>query len=442
MTNATLAIMLAGLLVFGASTSRADEPAQAGAEVQVGHVPVQPDEPSVDVTAFLPHMVEMRDLPDDNGTGLVVVWTAPDSSVVPEELRYRIALGTSPDGPFFYVGEVNSRLGLRASTNPGMFGWSSENEKLQFLVVTSYFMPPRSPNEQPVHVGIEPDMTYYAEFSAVLGDRQATLANAVVAQSRQNWFLWSKLNLFVFLVFFGAVTLVFIEMARRNPNLYIRKIAGLDAVEEAVGRATEMGKPVYFVHGLGAMGDISTIAAMNILGPVARQTFRYETDLKVLNNDPVVFAVSQETVQQAALDVGRPDSYDENEVMFVAPNQFSYAAAVDGMMVRERPATVLLMGYFYAESLLFTETGGHIGAIQIAGTDSYTQLPFFITTCDYTLMGEELYAASAYLAREPKLLGSLRGQDVGKVVFLAILVLGAISELVGIHWLTRLVMPL
>jgi len=34
-------------------------------------------------------------------------------------------------------------------------------------------------------------------------------------------------------------------------------------------------------------------------------------------------------------------------------------------------------------------------------------------------MGEELYAASAYLSRDPLLLGSLRGQDLGKLVVIA-----------------------
>jgi hypothetical protein len=53
------------------------------------------------------------------------------------------------------------------------------------------------------------------------------------------------------------------------------------------------------------------------------------------------------------------------------------------------------------------------------------QLPFFITACDYTLIGEELYAASAYLSRDPVLLGSLKGQDWGKIVILAVLLLGS-----------------
>ena len=61
------------------------------------------------------------------------------------------------------------------------------------------------------------------------------------------------------------------------------------------------------------------------------------------------------------------------------------------------------MGKFFAESLLFAETGNSIGAIQIAGTGSQTQIPFFVTACDYTLMGEEFFAASAYLSKEPEL---------------------------------------
>ena len=50
-------------------------------------------------------------------------------------------------------------------------------------------------------------------------------------------------------------------------------------------------------------------------------------------------------------------------------------------------------------------------AIQIAGTDMVTQLPFFIVACDYTLIGEELYAAGAYMGGDPKLTGGLKGQD-------------------------------
>jgi len=180
------------------------------------------------------------------------------------------------------------------------------------------------------------------------------------------------------------------------------------------------------------MGDISTIAATVILGEVAKKVARYDTTLKVPHRDPIVMAVCQEVVKEAYVEAGRPDAYREDSNFFITGDQFSYTAAVDGIMLREKPAANFFMGSYFAESLLLTETGASTGAIQIAGTDSDHQLPFFVTTCDYTLIGEELYAASAYLSREPVLVGTLRGQDVGKAIIMAALVLGTTLATLGV----------
>ena len=260
------------------------------------------------------------------------------------------------------------------------------------------------------------------------GDRTLYIGDAgspkvALSRAHVNYFKGYKVNNLVYSLTFCSIVMLFLQMARRNPNLYIRKIAGLEAVEEAIGRATEMGRSAFFVHGLTGVGSLSTIASLNILGRVARRAAEYDTRVLVMNRDPIVMAVSQEVVKQSYTEAGRPDAYSDDDVALVASDQFSYVAAVGGRMVRERPAAIFLMGYFFAESLLLAETGASTGAIQIAGTDSYTQIPFFITTCDYTLIGEELYAASAYLSREPKMLGSLRGQDVGKAVLMAVMLL-------------------
>jgi hypothetical protein len=67
-----------------------------------------------------------------------------------------------------------------------------------------------------------------------------------------------------------------------------------------------------------------------------------------------------------------------------------------------------------------------VGAIQIAGTAEPAQLPFFIAACDYTLIGEEFYAASAYLSGDPDQQGSLKGQDFGKILVAGLLIVGAL----------------
>ena len=142
-------------------------------------------------------------------------------------------------------------------------------------------------------------------------------------------------------------------------------------------------------------------------------------------------SVSQEVVREACVEAGRPDAYNPDNIFLAAADQFSYAAALEGHMMREKPAANILMGYFYAESLLLAETGSRTGAIQIAGSDAYTQLPFFVTTCDYTLMGEELYAASAFLSRDARLLGSIKAQDLAKFAIVALILLGVLTSAFG-----------
>jgi hypothetical protein len=214
--------------------------------------------------------------------------------------------------------------------------------------------------------------------------------------------------------------LYYISHAKAGRELFIRKIAGLEAVDEAVGRATEMGRKIFYIPGIQDMNNMQTIAGLTILGRVARLTAEYETKLEVPVSRSLVMVAAREIVKEAYLNAGRPDYYNDDMVYYLTDDQFGYAAGVDGLVVRQKPATIFYQGAFFAESLILAETGNSIGAIQIAGTAMPAQLPFFVAACDYTLIGEELFAASAYLSREPKLLGSLKGQDIGgKLVFLA-----------------------
>ncbi len=248
-------------------------------------------------------------------------------------------------------------------------------------------------------------------------------------RSSAQWFNTSKMSVVIFALLLGGLILFWTAKAKKRRDLFVRRISGLSAVEEAVGRATEMGKPVLFVPGLTGMSDVATIAAMNILSCVAEKIARYSSKLIVPNVDPIVFTVAREVVKEAYTAAGRPDAFLPDSVFYITDSQFAFAAAVDGIMVRERPATNFFCGYFYAESLILAETGASTGAVQIAATDAVMQLPFFITACDYTLMGEELYAASAYLSREPLLLGALRGQDYGKLIIMGVLILLSLISL-------------
>jgi hypothetical protein len=218
----------------------------------------------------------------------------------------------------------------------------------------------------------------------------------------------------------------FIQKAKNGDEIYLRPIPAMKAMEEAVGRATEMGNSVLYVPGISGLDEIDTISGVIILGHVAGMTADYEADLHVPCCVPIVMEAAKESCKEAYLKKGRPDLYNDNMVHYVTDDQFAYAAGVNGIMLREKPAAVFYQGKFYAESLLLAETGSSIGAIQVAGTGSSSQIPFFVTACDYVLIGEEFYAASAYLSGSPEMIGSIKGQDYVKLLcmfFIALVVL-------------------
>jgi hypothetical protein len=227
-------------------------------------------------------------------------------------------------------------------------------------------------------------------------------------------------------VLLAAISLlVYMQIAkRRAKDLFIRRIPGVDAIEDAVGRSTEMGRPVLYVTGIEEVTDIQTIASLLILGHVAEMTAEYDTDLKVANTYPMTMVIAEEIVRNGYANAGRLDAHRPENVMFITSEQFAFAAAVTGMILRDRPATNIYLGRFFAESLILAETGYLTGAVQIAGTCEFTQLPFFVAACDYTLIGEELYATSAYLSRDPDQIAQIKAADVVKVVAAAVLIVG------------------
>ncbi|MFQ3549328.1 MAG: DUF6754 domain-containing protein [Armatimonadota bacterium] len=213
--------------------------------------------------------------------------------------------------------------------------------------------------------------------------------------------------------------------ARKGKKLFIRRIPGLSALDEAVGRATEMGRPMLYSPGIRGI-DIVGLQSMAILSHVIRQAAKFGSKTIVPVADALLFTVAEEVTKDAYSAEGVPEMFESQDVRFLSERQFSWASGVVGIQHREKVASCFYFGSFFAESLIVAENGQMVGAIQIAGTPSTTQIPFFLATCDYTIIGDEYFAASAYLSREPTLLGSLVGQDYGKFLIVIIMFIGAI----------------
>ena len=351
-----------------------------------------------------PSGLVLDDAPNDAGRALDASWKlSPDDSTGRHLVRgYLLERSEGPGGPWTTVDSVAA--GVHASTD----------------------------------ASVKRNTTYFYRISAV-GAGVVTPALSVTGpvQARSQWINRTRWSVLVGTVMFFAFVLYYVQSAQSGKMPFVRRIPGVDAIEEAIGRATEMGRSVLYVPGILDIDEIQTVAGLVILESVARLTAKYQTPIVVPVTYPIPFTIAEEMVKSGYLHAGRPEAYDPASVRFVSPEQFAYTAAVSGIMLRDKPAAHIYMGAFYAESLLLAETGFSTGAIQVAGTANVHQLPFFVVACDYTLIGEELFAASAYLSGDPRLVGALKGADLIKLVIVALVLVGCVLETAGNHVLTQ-----
>ena len=346
-----------------------------------------------------------KDVPDDAGRAVDLSWeSSPDDGIQLVD-GYYLMRSESPGGPWTLVDSVTARVATCRDQS----------------------------------TSLRRDVAYFYRVDAY-GPGGVTPAGSVTgpAIASSQWFNHTRLSVLLLTMLFFAFVLFFIQSAQgEGKKPFLRRIPGIDAIEEAIGRATEMGRPVLYVPGVQDIEDMQTVQALIILESVAKTTARYETPIKVPVSYPIPFTIAQEMVKSGYVHAGRAEQYDPDSVQFVSPEQFAYVAAITGMMMRDKPAAHIFLGAFFAESLLLAEAGYATGAIQVAGTANANQLPFFVVACDYTLIGEELFAASAYLSGEPKLVGSLKGADLMKIAIILLVVVGCVIETFGQHGLTQ-----
>lgn len=379
-----------------------------------------------------PRHLEAAPPANDNGRHIALSWDAPDGEVHAYRIyRTRAFAGLCDDAPSL---DVDDRCWLALKTIPAAettFVDEVPNERVAYRYAVRALVAAAG-----VPAGTDPEADEFvvAGMSAapIVGPERAVTA----------WFDAEKAFMLSIVVAMLALLAVFLDRARRHgKKMYIRRIPGIDALEEAIGRSTEMGRPVLYVPGIDELQNIQTIASLLILGHVSELIARYDTEIKVPCAYALNMVVAEEVVRQGFYNAGRPDAHRAQNIQFVSSEQFAFCAGVNGMMMRDKPATNIFLGRFFGESLIFAETGYTNKAIQIAGTAEITQLPFFIAACDYTLIGEELFAVSAYLSRDPRLLSTLKATDFVKAGVLSVILVGALLNTFGLYDLGRWILP-
>ncbi|MBN1933211.1 MAG: hypothetical protein JW934_01030 [Anaerolineae bacterium] len=232
----------------------------------------------------------------------------------------------------------------------------------------------------------------------------------------------------------GLLLWLFMGWARKSGGRTLRPIPAFDAVKGLLGRMAESGRRVHIALGTSGVGDAQMpilACGLAVLRHLARQGASFGASPLTTVADPTSMLLAQDIVYDAYKSRGLQDHYQATDVQMIAPDAAAYAVGVQDAVNRETVAANVMIGHFDQEYLLMGEAGAQRGLIQLAGSDTVDAQPFMLATSRNVLIGEEAFAAGAYLTQEPKYVASLRVQDVLRVLIVLAIVLGVLWETLG-----------
>jgi hypothetical protein len=183
----------------------------------------------------------------------------------------------------------------------------------------------------------------------------------------------------------------------------IRELTGIPLLEEHLSQGLESGKPLHIATGASRPGTIGitaeSLASLQITDRLAERAIRSGSALAVTNGDIVNHLVVRGTLHRVYRDAGLGHEYRGTQSRLVAhQTPIAYAAGV-ARRYHEQPMDMsVVAGDYGPEALLISEEGSRQGLPQVAGTASLSALPVLTLNTAATLVGEELFAAEAYLS--------------------------------------------
>ncbi|MFN2131383.1 MAG: DUF6754 domain-containing protein [Anaerolineae bacterium] len=206
-----------------------------------------------------------------------------------------------------------------------------------------------------------------------------------------------------------------------------RRIRAFEALSKLLDVSIERGKIAHVSlgdTGIGGSRTATILSGLTILRYIAERGAAVGSAPTVTVADPTLLFVAQDVVHDAHKRVGRAAGYHPTDVQLIAPNSTAYAIGAVEVIRDESVATNVMTGPFGDEYLLLAEPGAQRGIAQVAGSDSLNAQPYMSATADPLLIGEELFAAGAYLTDRPEHKASLWIQDILRLLIVAAIVIG------------------
>ena len=240
---------------------------------------------------------------------------------------------------------------------------------------------------------------------------------------------------FLFVLLCLGLILFFHFIGRNWLKTSFRQIDAFRRFRREVDLAVEAGERLHISLGRASVNDLpggASFAGLTILDHCARAASNSDCPPVATCGDSVVTVLSQDTLQNTYRDLATTQLYDPTNVRLTGLTPMSFAAGAMPTIHDEQITANIFTGHFGTEIGLLTEAGERSHSLTVAGSDNIPAQAVLYATSNEPLIGEELYAAGAYLGADPVHSASLNMQDTIRWLLAAVIVIGAILKLLGI----------
>jgi hypothetical protein len=234
----------------------------------------------------------------------------------------------------------------------------------------------------------------------------------------------------------AILLLVFTLIRRRSPGIF-RDIEAYKRLNRAVGHAVEDGTRLHISIGRGNLFTQrggSALAGLAMIRRLSERTSLSDNPPIVTSGDASLAILSQDTLQSGYRAAGAEEQYRFTTGRLTGLTPFAFAAGTLPIMRDENVSTNVVIGDLGAESALLVESADREDLDLIAASDNLSAQSVFFAASQDPLIGEELFAAGAYVGAGASHEASLQVQDVLRWLVILAILGGALAKFLGISF--------
>jgi hypothetical protein len=232
----------------------------------------------------------------------------------------------------------------------------------------------------------------------------------------------------------SSALLLALTIWRRRSPVKLREIPALTQMYRAIGLSVEDGTRLHVVLGHGGLLDArggSALAGLAVLRGIAEKTSVSDRPAVASAGDPALGLLTQDTIQAGYQASGASELYTPTTGRVTGLGPWGFAAGAMHITQNENVSANIMLGNFGPEAGLLMEASDRENVTVIGASNDLAGQAVLFAGAQEALIGEELFAAGAYIGKAASHAASLTLQDLLRWVIVLTLLAGAFAKLMG-----------